>query len=95
MNTLALVEVIASATAVIVAALSYFLTKMKEREADWRKWKYEQYKAFLAALSGNAGPPSFPRASGFTLRIVQKLARASLAVSSKTSSGKACRAGRA
>ncbi len=50
------VEVIASAAAVMVAALSYLFTKMKEREADWRKWKYEQYKEFVASLSGNVGP---------------------------------------
>jgi hypothetical protein len=30
---------------------------MKEREADWRNWKYEQYKEFLTALSGIVGPP--------------------------------------
>jgi len=55
MNTRVIVEVIAAAAAVIVAALSYLFTKMKEREADWRKWKYEQYKEFLVALSGNVG----------------------------------------
>ena len=49
---------IASAAAIIVATLSYLFTKMKEREADWRKWKYEQYKEFLAALSANVGPPN-------------------------------------
>jgi hypothetical protein len=37
MQTSVLLEVIASAGAVIVAALSYLFTKMKEREADWRK----------------------------------------------------------
>jgi len=58
MNTPVLIEAIAGAVAVIVAALSYLFTKMKEREADWRKWKYEQYKEFLTALSGNVGPPN-------------------------------------
>jgi hypothetical protein len=58
MNTSVVVETIAGAAALIVAALSYLFTKMKEREADWRKWKYEQYKEFVAALSGNAGPES-------------------------------------
>jgi len=52
MNSAVVVEVIASAAAVIVAALSYLFTKMKEREADWRKWKYEQYKEFVSSLSG-------------------------------------------
>ena len=50
MDTSVLVEAIAAPTAVIVAALSYLFTKMKEREADWRKWKYEQYKEFVTAL---------------------------------------------
>jgi hypothetical protein len=56
MQTSVLLEVIASAGAVVVAALSYLFTKMKEREADWRKWKYEQYKEFITALSENVGP---------------------------------------
>ena len=56
MQTSVLLEVIASAGAVIVAALSYLFTKMKEREADWRKWKYEQYREFITALSENVGP---------------------------------------
>lgn len=56
MNTSVFVEAIAGAVALIVAALSYLFTKVKEREADWRKWKYEQYKEFIAALSGNVGP---------------------------------------
>jgi hypothetical protein len=58
MDTPVLVEVIASSVAVAAAALSYLFTKLKEREADWRKWKYEQYKEFLAALSENVGPPN-------------------------------------
>jgi hypothetical protein len=58
MNSSIFVEAIAGAVAVIVAALSYLFTKMKEREADWRKWKYEQYKEFLTALSRNVGPPN-------------------------------------
>jgi hypothetical protein len=56
MNTSVVVETIAGAAAVIVAALTYLFTKMKEREADWRKWKYDQYKEFVAALSGHVGP---------------------------------------
>jgi len=55
MNTPVFVEVIASAAAVVVAALSYLFTKMKEREADWRKWKYEQYKEFVLSMSSSLG----------------------------------------
>lgn len=52
------IEAIAGAVAVMVVALSHFFAKMKEREADWRRWKYEQYKEFLSALSGNVRPPN-------------------------------------
>jgi hypothetical protein len=52
MNSSVVVEAIAGAAAVIVAALSYLFTKTKEREADWREWKYEQYKEFVVSISG-------------------------------------------
>jgi len=54
------VSVIAASSAVVVAALSYLFTKAKEREADWRKWKYEQYKQFVASISGITGTDSTP-----------------------------------
>jgi hypothetical protein len=38
--------------AVATAGLTYFLTKRGEREADWRKMKLDQYKEYVAALSG-------------------------------------------
>jgi hypothetical protein len=60
MNTSVVVEAIAGAVAVIAAALSYLFTKMKEREADWRKWKFEQYKEFIATLGGYVGPNPTP-----------------------------------
>ena len=60
MNTSVFVEAIAGAAALIVAALSYLFTKAKEREADWRKWKYEQYKEFVASLSKFVGPNPNP-----------------------------------
>ncbi len=60
MNSAVVVEVIASAAAVVVAALSYLFTKMKEREADWRKWKYEQYKEFVVSISGIVAGDSTP-----------------------------------
>ncbi|MGA7832051.1 MAG: hypothetical protein WCA21_13910 [Terracidiphilus sp.] len=60
MDTNVVVSVIAAASGLIIAALSYLFTKMKEREADWRKWKYEQYKEFITALSENVGPKPRP-----------------------------------
>lgn len=35
----------------IVTAVSFYLTKKKEREAHWRKYKYEQYKEFMVTIS--------------------------------------------
>jgi hypothetical protein len=52
MDTSVVVSVIAAASSVIVAAVSFYLTKAKEREADWRKYKFEQYKEFLVSMSG-------------------------------------------
>lgn len=55
MNTAVIVAAISAASAVIVAAVSFYLTKSKEREADWRKYKFEQYKEFLRSLSRITG----------------------------------------
>ncbi|MDR7150464.1 hypothetical protein J2W49_002422 [Hydrogenophaga palleronii] len=42
----------------MAAALTFFLTKTKEREAELRKQKLEHYKEFLDALSGIVGTDS-------------------------------------
>jgi hypothetical protein len=55
MDTSVVVSVIAAASGLTVAAISYLFTKWREREADWRKWKYEQYKEFLVTMSGCVG----------------------------------------
>jgi len=60
MDTSVVVAVISAATGVIVAAVSFYLTKKKEREADWRKYKYVQYKEFLVSVSGTVGTDSTP-----------------------------------
>lgn len=60
MNSSILVEAIAGSVAVTVAALSYLFTKRKEREADWRKWKYEQYKEFIGSLGEMVAGGSTP-----------------------------------
>lgn len=52
MDTTIAVSVIAAASGVIVTSVSYYLTKKKEREADWRKYKFEQYKEFMVSISG-------------------------------------------
>jgi hypothetical protein len=60
MDTSVVVSVIAAASSVMVAAASFYLTKAKEREADWRKYKFEQYKEFLVSISGIVGTDSTP-----------------------------------
>jgi hypothetical protein len=60
MDTSVVVSVIAATSGVMVTAISYYLTKKKEREADWRKYKFEQYKEFLVAISGSLGSNSTP-----------------------------------
>lgn len=52
MDVRVIVEILAAASAIVVAALTYLFAKQKEREADWRKWKYEQYANLVASLSG-------------------------------------------
>ncbi|CAJ0688402.1 hypothetical protein [Ralstonia wenshanensis] len=36
----------------LVAVVTYALTKKREHEADWRKAKLEHYREYVAALSG-------------------------------------------
>ena len=60
MDTPIVVSVVAAASGVIVTAVSYYLTKKKERDADWRKYKFEQYKEFLLSVSGTVGTDSTP-----------------------------------
>ena len=47
--------VFSSLTAILVAALTYWTTKEREREAEWRKEKLAHYKEYFAALAGIAG----------------------------------------
>jgi hypothetical protein len=60
MDTSVIVAVISTTAAVTVAALSFYFSKKKDREADWRKYKYEQYKEFLVSVSGTVGTDSTP-----------------------------------
>ncbi len=62
MDTPILVAVISAAASLAVAAVTFFLTKRKEREAEWRKQKLEHYREFLDALSGVVGTDSTPDA---------------------------------
>jgi hypothetical protein len=46
---------ISAVAAILVAAVSIFLTKQKEREAEWRSKKLAYYEEFFAAASGIIG----------------------------------------
>ncbi|MDY7545489.1 hypothetical protein QN360_21110 [Glaciimonas sp. CA11.2] len=60
MDTPILVAVISAAASLVVAAITFLLTKRKEREAEWRKQKLEHYREFLDALSGTVGTDATP-----------------------------------
>lgn len=52
MTAAVVAALIAALSAIVVAGATYWLTKQREREAEWRKEKLEHYKAFVSALSG-------------------------------------------
>ncbi|MBB3212673.1 hypothetical protein FHW67_001956 [Herbaspirillum sp. Sphag1AN] len=52
MDAAILVSIISASASIAVAGLTFFLTKRKEREADWKKQKLEHYREFLEALNG-------------------------------------------
>lgn len=60
MDTAIFVATISAAASILAAALTFFLTKRREREAELRKQKLEHYKEFLDALSGTVGTDSTP-----------------------------------
>ena len=51
MDTPILVAIISAAASLAVAAITFFLTKRKEREAEWQKQKLNHYKVLFSALS--------------------------------------------
>ncbi len=52
MTASVLTALIAVLGGVVAAAASYWFTKQREREAEWRKEKLVHYKAFVESLSG-------------------------------------------
>jgi hypothetical protein len=52
MNPSVITASISAAAALVVAAVSYALSKRREREAEWRKVKLEHYREYIAGLSG-------------------------------------------
>ena len=55
MSTPVIVAIISAAAAIIVPAISFYLTKSKERQADWQRYKFEMYKEFIESLNGIVG----------------------------------------
>jgi hypothetical protein len=51
METSIIVAIIAAAA----SAITFFLTRMKERESEWRKLRVEQYRELVTAMSEVAG----------------------------------------
>jgi len=43
---------VALSTVIVTQALTYFFSRKRDHEADWRKMKLEHYKEYVAALSG-------------------------------------------
>jgi hypothetical protein len=60
MDTPVTVAIISAAAAVVVPAISFYLTKRKERQADWQRYKFELYKEFVQSISGTVGADSTP-----------------------------------
>lgn len=53
-------EIITASSAVVLAVVTYWTTKQREREAELRKEKLEHYKEFVASLSGIISGESTP-----------------------------------
>lgn len=51
---------ISAFAAIVASAAAIFLTKQKEREAQWRSKKLAYYEEFFEAVSGNVGAAAAP-----------------------------------
>jgi len=60
MDTPVTVAIISGAAAIVVSAVSFYLTKSKERQADWQRYKFELYKELAQSFSGIVGTDSTP-----------------------------------
>ena len=60
MDTPLTVAIISAAAAIVVPAISLYLTKSKERQADWQRYKFGLYKELVQSLSGIVGTYSSP-----------------------------------
>lgn len=52
MDTAVIVSIISAFGGVAAAIITYWFTKKRDREAEWRKQKIVYYMAFIESLSG-------------------------------------------
>jgi hypothetical protein len=55
-----LVAIISAVTSVLAAVLTFWFTKLKEREAEVRKQKLEHYRDLVSSFSGIVGSDNTP-----------------------------------
>ncbi len=60
METAIITALITFLGGVVVASITFWLTKQKEREAEWRKEKLAYYKSLIESLSGIVDGDSSP-----------------------------------
>jgi hypothetical protein len=60
METGVVIAIISAVASVVGAAVSFLFSMRKEREADWRKIKFEHYREFMDALSSIVGMDATP-----------------------------------
>lgn len=60
MDTPVTAAIISASAAIVATAVSFYLTKSKERQADWQRYKCELYKELVQSLSGIVGTDSTP-----------------------------------
>jgi hypothetical protein len=60
METAIATAIISIVGGLVAAAATYWLTKKREREAEWRKEKLAYYKALIESLSGTVSGDSTP-----------------------------------
>jgi hypothetical protein len=59
-DTSVTVAIISAAAAIVVPAVSFYLTKRKERQADWQRYKLEIYKELVQSFGGIVATDSTP-----------------------------------
>lgn len=60
MDSAVIVAIISACSGVIAAIITYWFTKKREREAEWRTQKLTYYMAFIESLSGIVEGDSTP-----------------------------------